>query len=109
MLLSAPAATRWRSREPGGAATHVWYRAESGEVGNRKWALDAPSCGGDIRGSNGFVVLWDPAAVADGITANFAAAPAPSLRCSPEAAQRTVRHGPGAVLSALAGCAQRHA
>ena len=23
-------------------AYHVWYRAESGEVRNRKWALDAP-------------------------------------------------------------------
>ena len=63
---------------------HVWYRAEGGEVGNRKWALDAPSCGGDIRGSNGFVVLWDPAAVVDGITANFAAAPAPNLDALPK-------------------------
>ena len=31
---------------------HAWYRAEGGgEVGNRKWALDAPLFGGDIRGS----------------------------------------------------------
>ena len=72
-VLGDPIATT-RTRSGG---YHVWYRAESGEVGNRKWALDAPPCGGDIRGSNGFVVLWDPAAVVDGITASFAAAPAP--------------------------------
>ncbi|MCY4087674.1 MAG: phage/plasmid primase, P4 family [Actinomycetia bacterium] len=63
---------------------HLWYRAPAGEHGNRKWVLDAPPCGGDIRGSNGFVVLWDPVAVVDGLAANFAAARSPSLRVLPK-------------------------
>ena len=87
---------------------HVWYRSEGGEVGNRKWVLDAPSCGGDIRGSNGFVVLWDPAAVVDGIAANFAAAPARNLDAIPRPTANGDR-GPEAVRGRSCGRAQRHA
>ena len=80
---------------------HLWYPAPAGEIGNRKWALDAPPCDGDIRGSNGFVVLWDPAAVVDGIAANFAAAAAPSLHALPKP---TVNgRGPEAVRAAKPG------
>ena len=44
------------TRRAGGV--HWWYRAPDGEVRNRKWKH------GDIRGSRGFVVLWDAGAVA---------------------------------------------
>ena len=44
------------TRRAGGR--HFWYRAPDGEVRNRKWLH------GDVRGSRGFVVLWDPGAVA---------------------------------------------
>ena len=43
------------TRRAGGR--HFWYRAPDGEVRNRKWLH------GDVRGSRGFVVLWDPGAV----------------------------------------------
>ena len=98
-VLGDPIATT-RTRSGG---YHVWYRAEGGgEVRNRKWALDAPSCGGDIRGSNGFVVLWDPAAVVDGLAANLAAAPAPNLDALPRPTANGDR-GPGAVRAAKPG------
>ena len=84
-----------------GGGFHLWYPAPAGKIGNRKWGLDAPPCGGDIRGSNGFVVLWDPSALVDGLAANFAAAPPPSLHALPKP---TVNgRGPGAVRAAKPG------
>ena len=53
------------TQRPGGF--HVWYRAAAGEIGNRKWELDGPV--GYIRGSNGFVILWDPATLAERLSA----------------------------------------
>ena len=45
--------------------THFWYRAPDGEVRNRKWARTAGGQHvGDVRGSRGFVILWDAGAVA---------------------------------------------
>ena len=45
--------------------THFWYRAPDGEVRNRKWARTAGGQHvGDVRGSRGFVILWNPGAVA---------------------------------------------
>ena len=50
------------TRRPGGR--HFWYRAPEGEVRNRKWLH------GDVRGSTGFVVLWDVGAVAAAVIGN---------------------------------------
>ena len=45
--------------------THFWYRAPDGEVRNRKWARTAGGQHvGDVRGSRGFVILWNPGAIA---------------------------------------------
>ena len=45
--------------------THFWYRAPDGEVRNRKWArVSNGQHVGDVRGSRGFVILWNPGAVA---------------------------------------------
>ena len=55
------------TQRPGGF--HAWYRAAAGEIGNRKWGLG--DAGGDIRGSRGFVILWDPATLADGLAQHF--------------------------------------
>ena len=45
--------------------THFWYRAPDAEVRNRKWArTDGGQHVGDVRGSRGFVILWDAGAVA---------------------------------------------
>ena len=85
-----------------GGGSHLWYRAPVGEVGNRKWALGTPSYGGDIRGSNGFVVLWDPVTVVDGLAANFTAGQPPSLDALPKPATNGKR-GPEAVRDAPVG------
>ena len=79
---------------------HLWYPAPAGEIGNRKWGLS--NAAGDIRGSRGFVVCWDPAAVVDGLAANFAAAPAPSLRVLPKPS-RGGKRSPEAVRAAKPG------
>ena len=51
------------TRRAGGV--HYWYKAPAGEVGNRQWARTVDGkLAGEIRGSNGFVVLWDCGAVA---------------------------------------------
>ena len=45
--------------------THFWYRAPDGEVRNRKWArVTGGDHAGDVRGTRGFCVLWNPGAVA---------------------------------------------
>ena len=46
-------------RHPSGKPerSHLWYRAPAGEVRNRDWRF------GQIRGSNGYVILWAPALV----------------------------------------------
>ena len=43
------------SGKPG--RSHLWYRAPAGEVRNAEWQF------GQTRGSNGYVILWDPALV----------------------------------------------
>ena len=55
------------TQRPGGF--HAWYRAAAGDIGNRKWGLG--DAGGDIRGSRGFVVLWDAATLADALGQHF--------------------------------------
>ena len=55
------------TQRPGGF--HAWYRAPADKIGNRKWKLDGAA--GDIRGSNGFVVLWDAAKLTDGLAEHF--------------------------------------
>ena len=79
---------------------HLWYPAPAGEIANRKWGL--PNAAGDIRGSNGFVVLWDPPALVDGLAANCAAASPPSLHALPKPS-RNGKRGPGAVRAAKPG------
>ena len=65
-----------------GGGFHLWYPAPAGEIGNCKWGL--PGAAGDVRGSRGFVVCWDPSAFVDGLAANFAAAAPPSLHRLPK-------------------------
>ena len=55
------------TQRPGGF--HAWYRAPAGKIGNRKWKLDGGA--GDIRGSAGYAVLWDPAKLANGLARHF--------------------------------------
>ena len=51
--------------------THFWYRAPDGEVRNRKWARTAGGQHvGDVRGSRGFAILWNPGAVAAAVIGN---------------------------------------
>ena len=82
-----------------GGGFHLWYPAPAGEIGNRKWGL--PGAAGDIRGSRGFVVCWDPSALVDGLAANFAAAAAPSLHALPKPPVNG--HGPEAMRAAKPG------
>ena len=63
--LGEPLAKHW-TRSWG---AHLWYRAPEGEVRNQKWDR------GDIRGSRGFVVLWDPAAAVRALHAKHTAEP----------------------------------
>ena len=53
--LGAPL-TAIATRREGGY--HVWYRAPDGAVGNQRWRLNGAA--GDIRGSKGYVILWEP-------------------------------------------------
>lgn len=76
-LLGAPVAVI-RTKRIGGY--HVWVKDPSG-VGNRKWAL--PAGHGDIRGSRGYVVLWNPVKLAAGLQANFDGAPTVDLGLLP--------------------------
>ena len=46
---------RHPSGKPG--RSHLWYRAPAGEVRNRDWRF------GQIRGTNGYVILWAPSLV----------------------------------------------
>ena len=55
-----------RTRRDGGA--HLWYRRAADAISNRKWKH------GDIRGSAGFVVLWEPDRVLAGLEAAYASA-----------------------------------
>ena len=56
-----------KTQRPGGF--HAWYRAADSEIGNRKWSLG--DAGGDIRGSRGFVILWDAPKLADALAQHF--------------------------------------
>ena len=58
-LLGEPVA-RVPSKRPGGA--HLWYRTD-GAAPNRIWSTERGS--GDVRGSGGFAILWDPAALVE--------------------------------------------
>ena len=79
---------------------HVWYRAPDSTVGNKLWTLNGAS--GDIRGSNGFVILWDPDKLVDGLSRYFDDAelvdPGKLLGAS-----RTGKAGPDAVRHARLG------
>ena len=68
-LTSAPApplgapVLQHATRRAGGV--HFWYKAPPGVIGNRKWARTAGGRhAGDIRGGRGYVILWNPGAVA---------------------------------------------
>ena len=70
--LGAPITVIATRREDG---YHVWHRAPDGTVGNQKWQLNGAA--GDIRGSAGFVVLWDAPKLTDALARYFEdAAPA---------------------------------
>ena len=97
-LKPAEPVTTSKTQREGGA--HIWYRASSRGTGNRKWALDGAS--GDIRGSAGFVILWDPAHVADGFARFFEECRAPNLAKLPKP-RTNETHGPAAVLEAPVG------
>ena len=57
------------TRRAGGV--HYWYRAPAGEVGNRQWARTAGGKHvGEVRGTNGFVILWDAGAVAAAVVSD---------------------------------------
>ena len=64
--LGAPLTVIATRREGG---YHVWYRAPDGAVGNRRWRLNGAA--GDIRGSKGYVILWNPARVVDALARYF--------------------------------------
>ena len=86
------------TQRPGGF--HAWYRAPADKIGNRKWKLDGAA--GDIRGSAGYAILWDPAKLANGLARHFDdAQPA-----DPGKLPRPTTHGargPAAVSSAPVG------
>ena len=64
-----------------GGGFHLWYPAPAGEIGNRKWGLS--NAAGDIRGSRGFVVCWDPAEIVAGLSLNREVDP-PNLALLPK-------------------------
>ena len=86
------------TQRPGGF--HVWYRAAAGDIGNRKWGLGDAS--GDIRGSRGFVILWDVAKLAHGLAQHFDHARAADPAELPKPATNG-KHGPEAVRTAPVG------
>ena len=86
------------TRRPSGF--HVWYRAPERQVGNRKWSLDGAT--GDIRGSAGYVILWDARAVADGLAQHFDDGQLADPGRLPRAATKGMR-GPEAVRAAPVG------
>ena len=49
----------------GSGGAHLYYGSPPGEVPNRKWTLDGMD--GDIRGTNGYAILWDAVAVAEAL------------------------------------------
>lgn len=95
-LLGAPVAVI-RTKRVGGY--HAWVKDPSG-VGNRKWAL--PAGHGDLRGSRGYVVLWDPGKLAASLLANFDTAPQVDLTRLPKP-KRGSATGPAAIAKAKQG------
>ena len=79
---------------------HVWYRAPCGTVRNRKWGLKGAV--GDVRGSNGYAILWDSDGLADAYTRFYDAAEPVSLDRLPSPARNRQR-GPAAVKGATNG------
>ena len=79
---------------------HLWYRAPSGEIGNRTWAVNGAH--GDIRGSKGSIILWDVAAVAAGLSRVDDAVPADLSKIPRPPSKRTQRR-PDAVRAAKPG------
>ena len=81
-----------------GRQSHAWYRAPADTVGNRRWQLSGAA--GDIRGTNGYVVLWDAPQLADGLARGFdAAQPAdptqlPRPTSTRQGGPAAVRHAP---------------
>ena len=45
--------------------THLFYAAPDKPLGNSKW--EAEGCSGEVRCSNGYVVVWDPMALWDAL------------------------------------------
>ena len=79
---------------------HLWYRAPSGEIRNRAWALDGAH--GDIRGSKGAIILWDAVAVAAELGDVDNAVPA-DLSKIPRPPSKRKQRGPDAVRAAKPG------
>ena len=87
-----------KTQRPGGF--HAWYRAADSEIRNRKWDLGDAS--GDIRGSRGFVILWDAATLAHGLAQHFDDAQAADPGRLPRPTTHG-KHGPQAVRTAPNG------
>ena len=69
---------------------HLFYTAPEGEIRNKKWELDCGS--GDIRGSNGYVILWDATATLDAFNQSAQADP-PDLELLPKVKKKKTDDG----------------
>ena len=63
------------SQKPG--RFHAWFKSPPGEVPNGKWRTERGR--GDVRGSAGYVILWDRDEVADALDAHWDGATAARL------------------------------
>lgn len=55
---------------------HLYYRSPDPAPENRKWEIE-DVCSGEIRGANGYVILWDPAAALQAASIASTRSPAP--------------------------------
>ena len=55
---------------------HLYFRAGAEPIPNRAWALDGYA--GDVRGSNGYAIAWEPHKLADVLAALPDVAPTPT-------------------------------
>ena len=44
---------------------HLYFKSGADSIGNRAWSLDGFA--GDIRGSNGYAIAWEPHKLADAL------------------------------------------
>ena len=86
------------TRRPGGF--HLWYRTSTESINNRKWGLNGH--GGDIRGSNGYVILWNSEQLADALVDQFENAVQAHPKMLPTPLHKKL-NGPDTVLAAMPG------